>query len=631
MTTIATLPVKPVSPAAPTAEPESTPVAIVKTDDDSNGLTFLSWDTEGAAAAQTNLLRPGQSVHVEAKHGEQWSLAAGVRLAVTPQDGGFDLTLTGAADNDAEALRLVFPLSPRASATTIIPSSYDVSGALMLPAIMTSPQCGQMTVRGPAGIALPSTLAGSRAQQWVDWRIELPPHLPPAGLTLSFRPFLLSPPDGLHDLKRWQQARRAWFNVWQVSASWGNASSHAPTGVIADRAPAGVLANNVISDPVSACLYIYADSALLTPHPAPDISVLPAVAYTVDWFLNERTQDSGQVISYGNYLTFLDSNPSMLIASWDYVEGSGDEKWLGSRLEKLEKVADYLAARDVDSDGIVEAVGSGNAGTLRQPERSSNANDVVNFGHKDAYSNVLIYRAWRCMADLEKRLNRKEQAAKYTALADKLKAAYCKTFYNPQNGWLVGWISLDGARHDYCFTSVNLMAIDYGLVSQQQGRDILKRLREKMQSVGYTRFDIGLPWNLIPIRREDYLQGLKGYGIPQREDGSDTFQQYCNGSAYPGAGFQLIAAHYAVGQVHEGDGVLDAMLARAQHGDVEDGGFACSIVNHYPQGGEFFDWNSKTCGYEGMCSHAWYFAQAVALREPKLRARLYRPLLSHSD
>jgi hypothetical protein len=611
---------------------QAVPLSVVTANAGNTALTFLSWDTEGGDAARINLLRPGQAVHVEARRDGEWKPAV-AHFRVAPQQGGFDLTISGAPFADAQALRLVFPFSPRASATTIIPSAYAANGNFALPAIVSSPLCGPMVVRGPAGLRLTSTFEGSRSEQlpagqrsegsrseeWVDWRIELPAQELAAGLTLTFRPLHLAPPAGLQDMQRWSRARRAWFNVWQVSADWGDPSRPF-------SAPAGVLANNVISDPVSACLFIYADSALLTPQLAEGISVLPALAHTLDWFLDNRTLESGQVISYYDHLTFLDSNPSLLIAAWDYVEASGDEKWLTARLERLEQVADYLATRDVDGDGIVEAVSSGDAGTLHEPARPANAYDCVNFGHKDAYSNALIYRAWRCMADLEKRLHRKAAAAEYSVLADKLKAAYFNAFYNPENGWLIGWISGDGARHDYGFPFLNCMAIDYGLVTAGQGREILARLDRKMKEAGFTRFDTGVPCCLMPVRREDYLQGLAGFGVPQREDGSDTFKQYCNGAVFPGDGFRWAVAHYAVGQQREGDIALDEMLERTGHGDIANGGFSCGVVDHFPDGSEFFTWDGEPSGYEGMLSHAWYFVQAVALREPELRARLYRPL-----
>jgi hypothetical protein len=59
-----------------------------------------------------------------------------------------------------------------------------------------------------------------------------------------------------------------------------------------------------------------------------------------------------------------------------------------------------------------------------------------------------LSRAWRGLADLEKRLGRTEQAQRYQRLAERLKASFLKTFYNPETGWLGLWKSRDGVLHD---------------------------------------------------------------------------------------------------------------------------------------------------------------------------------------
>ena len=119
--------------------------------------------------------------------------------------------------------------------------------------------------------------------------------------------------------------------------------------------------------------------------------------------------------------------------------------WLARRIERLEFIAEFLARRDVDGDGLVEATQSGNYGTLKQPARSCAWWDALNCGHKDSYSNALIYRAWRCLADLEAKANRRDQQARYTQLADRLKAAYFKTLFNPQHR-LAGVVEKRGWR-----------------------------------------------------------------------------------------------------------------------------------------------------------------------------------------
>jgi hypothetical protein len=60
------------------------------------------------------------------------------------------------------------------------------------------------------------------------------------------------------------------------------------------------------------------------------------------------------------------------------------------------------------------------------------------------------------------------------------------------------------------------------------------------------------------------------------------------------------------------------MLQRQQSGGFQNG---------HGNGGEFLTWEGKPCGYEGHLTYSWSFLQAVLLREPQFRARLYRPLV----
>jgi hypothetical protein len=285
----------------------------------------------------------------------------------------------------------------------------------------------------------------------------------------------------------------------------------------------------------------------------------------------------------------------------------------------LELLSTFVEQRDVDHDGMVEATQSGNSGTLIEPARSCCWFDALNCGHKDGYTNAFIYRAWRCLAELEGQLGRAQQQVHYTELADRLKAVYAKTLYNPATGWLAWWKSADGHLHDYATPIVNGLAIDYGLVEPDEGRKILARLRKKMQAVNFTRLDLGLPCTLIPVRRGDYLQP-DGDGVPSREDGTDTFQNYMNGGISAGHTLHFIMAHYVVGEPEKGDKVLRAMVDRQA-----TVGFQNGVRNREDEGIDWTTWNGAPKGYEGYLADVFMFMQASVLREPSLRARFYRP------
>jgi hypothetical protein len=621
----------------------ATPRLRLDLDDKRPLASWLSWDTETGSRADTNLLRSDSALGLRAsidgkwkagsdfpiqvdrsaRSGKQYTLsiasAATLSWQLLPDSDRLAMTFTvaGPVRESLEAVEVVFPFNPRVTATTVLPSQRHEDATFELPAIINAPDFGQMLIAESQGRHLKARLEGDRNRKTrqVNLYVRLPELAADKPCTLTMTPIWLDPPTGLQDESLWRLARRGWFGTFQPTAAWGDPLAGRQYG-----APAGVLANNVISDPASCALWFYADQALWTPELAPGVSIANVVRDTTEWWLDERRLPSGEMICYWDKTGFLDACAGPLIAAWDYVEATGDDKWLATRIEQLEQVADFLAKRDVDCDGLVEARRSGNRGTLLQPQRSCCWWDAVNYGHKCGYSNAVIYRAWRCLADLEQRLCRTEQAGRYTRLANRLKEAYARTLYNPQTGWLAGWKSADGELHDYGFTTVNALAIEYGLVEPDQGRQILQRLWQKMADAGFEKIELGIPSSLIPIRREDYLITTLAGG-PNQEDGSDTFGQYMNGGISAGFTLHFLAAHYVVGQQEQADQVLRAMLDRQQSGTFQNG-----VVNSYPGGIDWTDWQGKSVGYEGYLADSFRFLQAVLLREPAFRDRLYRPL-----
>ena len=278
-----------------------------------------------------------------------------------------------------------------------------------------------------------------------------------------------------------------------------------------------MLANNVLSDPVGNLLHMSADQALLTPQFSKDIRLADLLRHTLDWWLDKRTRPTGEVVAYTGAVNMLDAEASPLIAAWDYVEAANNRAWLAKRIETLELLADFLVGRDVDGDGLVESSQTGNYGTLKSPMRADSAYNTINSGWKNAYCNAIIYRAFRCMADLEKQLGRGQRQAEYAQRAVRLKAAYVKTFENPKTGWLAWWRSKDGELHDLSSPMITSLAICSGLVEPDQGGEMLKRLWTKIEAVGFHRFDLGVPITLTPVRRGDYTIGAPGaYGVPAR-------------------------------------------------------------------------------------------------------------------
>jgi Mannosylglycerate hydrolase MGH1-like glycoside hydrolase domain len=379
-----------------------------------------------------------------------------------------------------------------------------------------------------------------------------------------------------------------------------------------------VLANNAASDAASMTVYEYAEMALHTPPLARGFTALDLVRQTLDRYL-DGMKGYGMVGYWAGTYPYnsLDAYPSLLMAAADYVEGSKDRAWLEEHYGGLQAwAAKMMAFFDRDGDGLIEYPGSGNAGWMQKMHpanwldniRPANWWDDIGFGHDDAYSNALAYRALVGVSDLARRMGKLDEARNYARSARKLRSAYYDTFYDPATGVLAGWKSADGKLHDYYFTFINGMAVTYGLVSPAQGSRIMDRMLRKMKEVGYDRFDLGLPGNLIPIRREDYYPSPKPF----------VFENYENGGATACFVYFTIHALYNLGRRKEADEMLFPLLRAFENGAFQGKG----------PNGRSYDWKSwdgTPHGYEGLLVDNYLALLAgltrAELGSPKARRR----------
>ena len=330
---------------------------------------------------------------------------------------------------------------------------------------------------------------------------------------------------------------------------------------------------------------------------AEGLSALDIIRQTLDRYV-------GGMKSYGmsgfddlssNKYDSLDTYPSLVIATSHYVLTVHDTPWLRRNYSVIKSWADKMIDCDRDGDGLMEYPLSGNSGSWPDPmtARPSNWWDTIGFGNKDAYSNALGYRAFEAMAEMARVAGYSDDAEKYKNRAEMLKAAYFPAFYNRATGVLAGWRSADGMLHDYYFLFVNGVAVVYGLIPDRQGNSIWDKLLEKMKEVGFDRFGLGLPSNLIPIRREDYVDPNPRFGAPRKADGSDGFQIYCNGGLTACFAFFTIQALRKLGRNQDADSILYPMLK-----SFEEGGFQGRGPDGYTY--DWKDWNGNPHGYEGL-------------------------------
>lgn len=358
-----------------------------------------------------------------------------------------------------------------------------------------------------------------------------------------------------------------------------------------------VLANNSASDACAFTLFIYSMMAVHLPPLAEGLSANDILRQSLDRYVGGMKgygmieYDDQPSLKYA----FLDTYPSLVMATSDYVQASHDVHWLKRNYSVIKSWADKMIEFDSDHDGLMEYPVSGNSGSWSEKltVRPSNWWDTIGFAHKDAYSNALAYKAFRDMGALALQAGMPADAAIYKHRAEMLKAIFYPTFYNPATGVLAGWKSADGKLHDYYFIFVSGVAETYGLLSDAQGNEIWDKLMAKMKEVGYNRFDLGLPGNLIPVRREDYVDHNWGAGGPAKADGSDAFQIYENGGATACYAYFAIQALRKLGRDKEADAILFPMLKA-----FEAGGFQGRGPN-----GKTYDWTAwdgTPHGYEGL-------------------------------
>ena len=385
--------------------------------------------------------------------------------------------------------------------------------------------------------------------------------------------------------------RRNWLNIFQLNPN------------------RRLLSNNTNSDSCGFCYYKYADIARATPPLAANLFALDMVRQSLDGVL-AGTKTYGMP-GYGDFPEdSSDTLPSLLIAAGDYIEGRRDWLWLRANNSKLRAMAEAMLATDRNCDGMIKYVASGNSGSWNEglPKvRPSNWWDTIGFGYEDAYANALAYRALGGMRKMAEQLHNSADSEHFSNAARRLHDAYFPTFFNPSSGWLGGWRSADGVLHDYAFTFVNGIAVLYGLVPTEQAGAIMDRLWDRMKEVGYARFRMGLPGNLVPVTRRDYAHKDPRYGGGLREDNADGFQVYENGGATACFTYFTIAAFDAVGQHARADQILLPILDAFDKREFEGTG-ANGRTNDWRR------WDGTAEGYEGFLVDNYYVLLAEKQR-----------------
>ncbi len=405
--------------------------------------------------------------------------------------------------------------------------------------------------------------------------------------------------EGIEKDPRFDGYRRNYLNTFQVNPNWM------------------ILSNNSTSDSCAFVQYGYSELAVKAPALVDDLTAIDLVKMTIDRYLDGQKGygmfgyyadfPGTENVQWGGQNASLDTYPSLLMAACNYYKVTRNKEWLSKKYKGLLRWAEEILSRDKDGDGILEYGFSGNTGSWSGStfQRPANWWDTIGFGHKDAYSNALAYRALNYFAELC-RVEGDERAAKrYVDFAAKMKKNYHDIFINPETGVLAGWKSEDGELHDYYFTFVNGMAIAYGLVSKEQGNKIMDAMLAKLKDVGFRNFELGLPGNLISIPRGDYTHHDPRWGGHTSDEKNDGWQHYENGGTSGNYVYFTLKALYRLGRRKDAETILFPLLKAYNKGSFQgecDNGMTP----------DWRTWDGECWGYEGFLVDNYWALLIVA-------------------
>jgi len=278
---------------------------------------------------------------------------------------------------------------------------------------------------------------------------------------------------------------------------------------------------------------------------------------------------------------YLDADPILVSSAGRIHQARPDMRWLRQIRPGLVEAAQRMLGT-IGPEGLAVCRDlSGNSGSHRW---SSNACDMVGFGHMDAYVNAWTYRALRNAAALLKAAGDAALAERCHAAALGMRAPFAQYLVNPETGWVAGWRSRDGQLHDAAYVWVNGFVCAFGVLEPRIAKRALTRLEALRMKMGLRDCPLGVPINLWPIPEADQPAHVSAGAT------SAQLEIFCNGSIWPGSMEYYIRAL----SVH-GLKANARKLAR----DLEEGYLSDVMSPGMSEGAEFFSWEGMACGYEG--------------------------------
>lgn len=595
----------------------STPWYRLVLDKSSPRILNLSWDSLGKGELGVNFLQtngagpvldpvfrnsmpPGDGTLTRTGNVFQYPpvpVAAGAleQMSIRADERGFDLNLAAAADHKIimRGGLFRFHFAANQTPTTFVCRPSAIMNYVETPAYLAAPDFGTAYITRTGDAAAfyrtPSALFPATTY-WVD----ITPQEPVAE-------------DGLHEIgpKPWQVTLH--FAVQRLEplpalTAGDSRLERFPKyslNMVQWRPDTGIIGNSVMSVDCGLAVLFYAQQAVFAPQLKDGISPMAMVGASVDRYFQGAPgyQMPNRNVCAPDWESSRETAAYLVISAWYVVRTIGGLEQLHPWLEPLECLANRIEA-DFGQDGLVYYHG-----------HRTMWFDTYKFQGADAYSDAADYRAFRCMADLETLAGHADLAKRYRDDADRLEAAYFKSFYNPETGVLAGWRTEAGTLHDYMFPWVNGFAICQGLVPPDKAKAILQVLLAKLDKIGFHSYPLGLPTNLNPMSPADYIPRTSG--APKRADGMDTWQVYMNGGATPAMEYYVIQALYQTGQHEDAERLLWPLMGSFEKGTFNTGIGLPGQKQRNPVGSAFYAWDGSRGRGEGYLPEDWDGLEAL--------------------
>ena len=193
-----------------------------------------------------------------------------------------------------------------------------------------------------------------------------------------------------------------------------------------------------------------------------------------------------------------DGNAPWILACWRWYCWTGDKAFLAACIPTVRQATGYLLDALHGKDGLLTIDSPQHAGVKVEEMNPSASSywDCIPAGYRDAYVNAFLAPALRAAADLEQAAGDQTRAAELRALIPKAASEFNRVFWDEGKGRYIGWVDVNGGRHDPGMTYVNTIAATCGLADAAQVRRMYRWMATEPTASG--KADTFTRWQFAP-------------------------------------------------------------------------------------------------------------------------------------